>query len=221
MHTKGDGIIFTAYKSLISIILVFQCLSCAWYFIFIQFPLTILNNCSNLRSCNGLRAACYRPCGLWKGELLYVTVLKLYIVFFWRMVRYLDFPCKFYMSWLYALVIKCIFFPNQSTYCSSLYRHCETSRRTMHIVNLDPAAENFDYPVAMGKFCPPIIARFLGKFDKIIHFCNFRALIFLFSFADIRELISLEDVMEELGLGPNGGLIYCMEYPFCLFFSPH
>lgn len=31
--------------------------------------------------------------------------------------------------------------------------------------------------------------------------------------ADIKELISLDDVMEELGLGPNGGLIYCMEYP--------
>lgn len=32
-------------------------------------------------------------------------------------------------------------------------------------------------------------------------------------FSDIRELVSLEDVMEELGLGPNGGLVYCMEYP--------
>ncbi|GAV70561.1 ATP_bind_1 domain-containing protein [Cephalotus follicularis] len=30
---------------------------------------------------------------------------------------------------------------------------------------------------------------------------------------DIRELISLDDVMEELGLGPNGGPMYCMEYP--------
>jgi len=29
---------------------------------------------------------------------------------------------------------------------------------------------------------------------------------------DVRDLISVEDVMEELGLGPNGGLIYCMEY---------
>ncbi|KAE9463677.1 hypothetical protein C3L33_04412, partial [Rhododendron williamsianum] len=56
----------------------------------------------------------------------------------------------------------------KSTYCSSLFQHCETMRRTIHIVNLDPAAENFDYPVAM----------------------------------DIRELISLDDVMEELGLGP-------------------
>mmetsp|Transcript_27978 Transcript_27978/g.37349 ORF Transcript_27978/g.37349 Transcript_27978/m.37349 type:complete len:278 (+) Transcript_27978:116-949(+) len=29
---------------------------------------------------------------------------------------------------------------------------------------------------------------------------------------DIRDLISVDDVMEELGLGPNGSLIYCMEY---------
>lgn len=39
-----------------------------------------------------------------------------------------------------------------------------------------------------------------------------------FMSADIRELISLDDVMEELGLGPNGGLIYCMEYVLMLFF---
>lgn len=29
---------------------------------------------------------------------------------------------------------------------------------------------------------------------------------------DIRELISLEDVMEEMSLGPNGGLIFCFEF---------
>ncbi|KAG8477906.1 hypothetical protein CXB51_027505 [Gossypium anomalum] len=57
-------------------------------------------------------------------------------------------------------------------------KHCETLGRSIHIVNLDPAAENFNYPVVMY----------------------------------IRELISLDDVMEELGLGPNGGLIYCMEH---------
>jgi GPN-loop GTPase len=28
---------------------------------------------------------------------------------------------------------------------------------------------------------------------------------------DIRELVSLEDVMGELGYGPNGGLVYCFE----------
>mmetsp|Transcript_39260 Transcript_39260/g.59321 ORF Transcript_39260/g.59321 Transcript_39260/m.59321 type:complete len:273 (-) Transcript_39260:351-1169(-) len=29
---------------------------------------------------------------------------------------------------------------------------------------------------------------------------------------DVRELISVDDVMEELDLGPNGGLVYAMEY---------
>ncbi|KAF3439370.1 hypothetical protein FNV43_RR17647 [Rhamnella rubrinervis] len=53
-----------------------------------------------------------------------------------------------------------------------------SSGKTVGIVNLDLAAENFDYPVAM----------------------------------DVRELISLDDVMEDLGLGPNDGLIYHMEH---------
>ncbi|PSR79429.1 GPN-loop GTPase [Coniella lustricola] len=29
---------------------------------------------------------------------------------------------------------------------------------------------------------------------------------------DIKDLISLEDVMEEMGMGPNGGLVYCFEF---------
>ena len=29
---------------------------------------------------------------------------------------------------------------------------------------------------------------------------------------DIQELVTLEDVMEEMELGPNGGLLFCMEY---------
>ena len=36
---------------------------------------------------------------------------------------------------------------------------------------------------------------------------------------DIKDLISLEDVMEEMSLGPNGGLINCFE---CLHpLAPH
>jgi GPN-loop GTPase len=29
---------------------------------------------------------------------------------------------------------------------------------------------------------------------------------------DISSLVTLEDVMNEYGLGPNGGMLYCMEY---------
>ena len=66
----------------------------------------------------------------------------------------------------------------KSTYCELMRSHMETLHRRVHIVNLDPAAEHFKYPVSI----------------------------------DIRDLVSLEDVMTEMKLGPNGGLIYCMEY---------
>ena len=48
----------------------------------------------------------------------------------------------------------------------------------MHVINLDPAAEEFSYAPTL----------------------------------DIKELISVDDVMEQLGFGPNGALVYCMEY---------
>ncbi|XP_019858729.1 PREDICTED: GPN-loop GTPase 3-like [Amphimedon queenslandica] len=68
----------------------------------------------------------------------------------------------------------------KSTYCSNVVAHCADVKRTVHVVNLDPAAEAFNYPVTV----------------------------------DIRELIQVDDVMSDdsLKLGPNGGLIFCMEY---------
>jgi len=38
----------------------------------------------------------------------------------------------------------------QSTYCSTIVRHCETLKRFVQVVNLDPAAEKFDYPCEIG-----------------------------------------------------------------------
>ena len=66
----------------------------------------------------------------------------------------------------------------KSTYCATLQRHLEASHRRVHIINLDPAAEHFDYPVTW----------------------------------DVRDVISVDDVAETLQYGPNGGLIYCMEF---------
>lgn len=65
----------------------------------------------------------------------------------------------------------------KSTFCASLLTHAQASNRQVHLVNLDPAADRFEYAPAV----------------------------------DIRDLINLEDVMEELEFGPNGGLIYCFE----------
>ena len=68
----------------------------------------------------------------------------------------------------------------KSTYCSTLVDHAQVSRRRVHVINLDPAADKFDYEPTV----------------------------------DIRELIGLSDAMEdeELKYGPNGGLIFCMEF---------
>ncbi|ORY29963.1 GPN-loop GTPase 3-like protein [Naematelia encephala] len=66
----------------------------------------------------------------------------------------------------------------KSTFCASLITHAQTLGRTVHLFNLDPAAERFEYEPSV----------------------------------DIRDLINLQDVMEELEFGPNGGLIYCFEY---------
>lgn len=59
-------------------------------------------------------------------------------------------------------------------------KHASDSNRIIEVVNLDPAAEHFDYE--------PLV--------------------------DIRELIHLDDAMEdeELQFGPNGGLVFCIEY---------
>jgi hypothetical protein len=68
----------------------------------------------------------------------------------------------------------------KSTFASSFLTHLRVSKRTGHLVNLDPAAapDSFEY-------------------DPVI---------------DIKDLVSLDDVMGELGYGPNGGLVYCFEY---------
>jgi len=66
----------------------------------------------------------------------------------------------------------------KSTYCETIQKHLENARRTVHVVNLDPAAEIFNYPVSI----------------------------------DIKELITVDEIMDELAYGPNGGLVYAMEY---------
>jgi len=66
----------------------------------------------------------------------------------------------------------------KSTYCKFLQEHAELFGRNFLVVNLDPAAEIFNYR------------------------CD----------VDIRDLITLDDVKEEMDLGPNGGLVFCLEY---------
>ncbi|KAL2003939.1 hypothetical protein VTN02DRAFT_1458 [Thermoascus thermophilus] len=71
-------------------------------------------------------------------------------------------------------------------------------------------------PAGAGKttFCSALIQH-LQNTRRSCFYVNLDPAAETFSYEpdlDIRELITLEDVMEELGLGPNGGLIYCFEF---------
>jgi len=68
----------------------------------------------------------------------------------------------------------------KSTYCTAMVQHGVDVKREISVVNLDPAAEHFNYE--------PLV--------------------------DIRDLIHVQDTMEdqELNFGPNGGLVFCIEY---------
>ena len=66
----------------------------------------------------------------------------------------------------------------KSTYCKIIQSHALTNKRTIKVINLDPAAENISYNC----------------------------------YIDIRDLINVEDVMEKKNIGPNGALVYCMDY---------
>ena len=115
-----------------------SCCCSSLIFSLLQLPLPKfeLNTHTNTRY-HGLCTACYWPCWQWQGKLLLSLSLILYVG---SLCEYVGLTVFFFF-----------FFESQSTYCSSLYRHCETMQRSIHIVNLDPAAENFDYPVAMGE----------------------------------------------------------------------
>jgi len=58
-----------------------------------------------------------------------------------------------------------------------MQQHCQALGRSVHVVNLDPAADELDYTPSV----------------------------------DLRSLITVDDAMDELNLGPNGGLMWCFE----------
>lgn len=71
-------------------------------------------------------------------------------------------------------------------------------------------------PAGSGKstFCAALMTH-LHSIPRQAHYINLDPAADDFTFPptiDIRDLISLQDVMEELALGPNGGLIYCFEF---------
>ena len=78
----------------------------------------------------------------------------------------------------------------KTTFCNALQQFMQQLDRKHAMVNLDPANENMEYKVSYSYVMLTQIK------------CDI----------DIQELISLEEVMQEFKLGPNGSMIYCMEF---------
>ena len=117
----------------------------------------------------------------------------------------------------------------QSTYCHQVHEHCASIGRTVHIVNLDPAADHFErvppspllashpWPVAQPPLAPPQagipcpwtsaaswMQRHLHPPRRCSQSRNPQA--------PTARHNPPQNVMEELELGPNGALLYSMEY---------
>ena len=74
----------------------------------------------------------------------------------------------------------------KTTFCDGFSQFLQQLDRPHCIINLDPGNENMKY--------------------KVIIFPNYQSGI------DVKDLITQSEVMEEFNLGPNGSMIYCMEF---------
>ena len=98
----------------------------------------------------------------------------------------------------------------KTTYCNGMQQYLQLLGRNAAVINLDPANE-------AGRILPPLIPgggndatsqqeedseskqeSSLLPYETIFDVCE--------------EVVNLSSVMEQLGLGPNGGLVYCIEY---------
>ncbi|KAM7255981.1 hypothetical protein ACFE04_011722 [Oxalis oulophora] len=70
------------------------------------------------------------------------------------------------------------------TYCNGMSQFLQLIGRKVAVINLDPANDSLPYP-------------FPFRYDCAVN---------------IEHLIKLSDVMAQHNLGPNGGLVYCMDY---------
>ena len=71
----------------------------------------------------------------------------------------------------------------KTTFCNGMQQYLTLLGRNVGVVNLDPANEMIDNS---------------QQYKCLLNVCT--------------DIVNLQNVMEELHLGPNGGLLYCMEY---------
>jgi GTPase SAR1 family protein len=90
----------------------------------------------------------------------------------------------------------------KTTYCNGMQQYLRLIGREAFVVNLDPANESIS-----SQKCPPT------SNDESADDSQSTTILPYETILDVSdEIVNLSSVMSQLGLGPNGGLVYCMEY---------
>ena len=91
----------------------------------------------------------------------------------------------------------------KTTYANGMQQYLKLLGRDAWVVNVDPANEGvFETPI------PSATDQRQAKREKE----EKEGTLPYETLFDVREFVELSSVMEQMGLGPNGGLVYCMEY---------
>ena len=88
----------------------------------------------------------------------------------------------------------------KTTYCDGMAQFLRTLGRPVAIVNLDPANDELPYKA-------DIDISDLVRLEEVIRPCTCMMLLYVFLMHAHNS-----KVMDEYHLGPNGGLVYCMEF---------
>ncbi|RXH72879.1 hypothetical protein DVH24_012563 [Malus domestica] len=86
----------------------------------------------------------------------------------------------------------------KTTYCNGMSQFLQLIGRKVAVVNLDPANDALPYPFQFFR----VLLFNVEPLREYRYECA----------VNIEDLVKLSDVMVEHSLGPNGGLVYCMDY---------
>lgn len=95
----------------------------------------------------------------------------------------------------------------KTTYCNGMQEYLRLLGRNAWVINLDPANE-----VPKKRPLSNLNTNDAGQDEKDEESSSNAALPYDTLLDVCESVVNLSSVMKQLGLGPNGGLIYCMEY---------
>lgn len=102
------------------------------------------------------------------------------------------------MSPLYGQVVAGPPGSGKTTYCTGMQEYLRLLGRQAFVINLDPANERPKSPTGKANDTKDEGSSNSLPYDTLLDVCE--------------SVVNLSSVMRQLGLGPNGGLVYCMEY---------